>query len=243
MKWFLVCWIPLVPVRLLGPPIVPLGMSVKKFLSHLTCAMEHADAPEYHEDGVEDAIDNDAGLDGVNDEPEPPEEEEQSASSSTSAHPPQPPDFRVPFPPATGERNDVPQQTHPPAQTMVPAAAPATTVAPLQTAQAVAPENNLANSDVMVRYRAAADIANEVLRRVADAVRPGQRVSELCAYGDNLILESTSRVFKKSGIDKGIAKPTSIAVNNCLSNFSALEDDLQVLHHGDLVKMWVRRQS
>ncbi|KAI9015567.1 Erbb3 binding protein 1 [Hyaloraphidium curvatum] len=89
----------------------------------------------------------------------------------------------------------------------------------------------------MVRYRTAADIANEVMRRVVEAVQPGRRVYELCAYGDGLILESTSRVFKKSGVEKGIAKPTSIAVNNCLSNYSALEDDLQVLHHGDLVKI------
>jgi len=210
---------------------------LKEITSSLTPEMEHVDGPGFQEENPVDTIDSDVGETEGGEEEQSPEEDGQGQASKQ-----QPPDFRVPFP--FPPKNDAqpahpPQPTHPhPHPHPVPAAAPATTVAPLQTAQAaVTPENNLANSDVMVKYRTAADIANEVLRRVAEAVRPGQRVSELCAYGDNLILESTSRVFKKSGIEKGIAKPTSIAVNNCLSNFSALEDDLSVLHHGDLVKM------
>lgn len=103
---------------------------------------------------------------------------------------PETPEFRAPLP---HQRAPPPEGTplsppRPMPQTLP--ASPSSTVAPPQTAPAVAPENNLANSDVMVKYRTAADIANDVLRRVVEVVRPGSRVVELCAYGDSLILES-----------------------------------------------------
>lgn len=114
--------------------------------------------------------------------------QEEAGSRADDQHP-QTPEFRAPLPPQQSNRHD----GHAGAVQHVASASasPSSTTAPLQTAPAqVTPENNLANSDVMVKYRTAADIANEVLKRVLDAVRPGLRVNELCAYGDSLILES-----------------------------------------------------
>jgi methionine aminopeptidase len=39
-------------------------------------------------------------------------------------------------------------------------------------------------------------------------------------------------------VDKGIAFPTCISVNNCVGHFSPLKSDIDVLlHDGDVVKM------
>lgn len=61
----------------------------------------------------------------------------------------------------------------------------------------------------------------------------------ICEYGDKLILEETSKVFKKEKeLKKGIAFPTCVSVNNCICHFSPIASDPDVtLKEGDLVKM------
>ncbi|KAJ3343062.1 Proliferation-associated protein 2G4 [Gonapodya sp. JEL0774] len=103
--------------------------------------------------------------------------------------------------------------------------------------QQIAEENNLGDSIISYKYRVAADIANEVLRKVIDVTTPGRRVYEVCAYGDQLILDYTSKVFKRPDIEKGIAYPTCINIGSCVQNFSPLPEDQTYLHHGDVVKI------
>jgi hypothetical protein len=54
------------------------------------------------------------------------------------------------------------------------------------------------------------------------------------------MLVQLTQVYK-SGVDKGIAYPTCVSINNCIGNFSPLSSDTLVLSAGDVVKMYVRR--
>merc|ERR1712071_389676 len=54
-------------------------------------------------------------------------------------------------------------------------------------------------------------------------------VRELYSLGDQLLLEETSKVFKKEkDMQKGIAFPTCLSVNNCICHFSPLVSDADV---------------
>lgn len=95
-------------------------------------------------------------------------------------------------------------------------------------------DTTINNSDVVVKYKKAAQWANEVLQAIIDATKAGAKVSDLCAMGDNLIGTKVATMFK--GVDKGIAFPTSISVNACVAHNSPSADDTpQVLADGDVV--------
>lgn len=66
-------------------------------------------------------------------------------------------------------------------------------------------------------------------------------VREICEYGDGLITEETSNVFKKEKeMKKGIAFPTCVSVNNCICHFSPIPSEADyILKEGDLAKVWV----
>lgn len=69
----------------------------------------------------------------------------------------------------------------------------------------------------------------------------GASVREICEFGDNLITEDTSKVYKKEKeMKKGIAFPTCISVNNCICHYSPLPSEPDyLLKEGDLAKMLV----
>ncbi|XP_073971944.1 proliferation-associated protein 2G4 [Rhodnius prolixus] len=100
-------------------------------------------------------------------------------------------------------------------------------------------EKTIAEDLVVTKYKMAGDIVNRVLKQVIEASVPGASVREICEFGDYLLLEETSKVFKKEKeLRKGIAFPTCISVNNCICHFSPLvsEPDL-ILKDGDVVKV------
>lgn len=97
-------------------------------------------------------------------------------------------------------------------------------------------DTTINNSDVVVKYKKAAQWANEVLQAVIDATKAGAKVSELCALGDNLIGTKVATMFK--GVDKGIAFPTCVSVNSCVAHNSPAADDEtspQIIADGDVV--------
>ncbi|KAF9962305.1 Proliferation-associated protein 2G4 [Modicella reniformis] len=100
-------------------------------------------------------------------------------------------------------------------------------------------DNNLSDPTVIAKYRLAADIAQDALTKVCARVADGIRVSELCAYGDEVILTYTSKVYNKNNVEKGIAFPTMISVNDCVEYYSPTGDagDDVVLRNGDVVKI------
>lgn len=102
--------------------------------------------------------------------------------------------------------------------------------------------NDLGNADVVTKYRTAGDIANKVLAAVCAAVKPGKAAVEICALGDAAIEEAVAKIYnnKKDGkkVEKGIAFPTCISVNNIVGHYSPLTSENKVtLAEGDLVKV------
>ena len=57
-------------------------------------------------------------------------------------------------------------------------------------------------------------------------------------YGDNRIKEECSKIYKRE-IIKGIAFPTSISLNNCVSNYiyENGNDEFNMIKPGDVVKI------
>jgi len=103
--------------------------------------------------------------------------------------------------------------------------------------------NDLSDSDVVTKYRAAGTIANEVLAKVMAACVPGVKAVELCQLGDDAIEELVGKIYNgkaKDGkkIDKGIAFPTCISPTACVGHYSPLaSEDTVEIKEGDLVKI------
>ncbi|KAK9954224.1 hypothetical protein ABG768_016317 [Culter alburnus] len=100
-------------------------------------------------------------------------------------------------------------------------------------------EQTIADDLVVTKYKMGADIANQALKTLIDAAKPGVSVLSLCEKGDAFVTAETGKVFKKEKeIKKGIAFPTCVSVNNCVCHFSPLKSDPDyTLKDGDLVKI------
>ncbi|XP_061893962.1 proliferation-associated protein 2G4-like [Entelurus aequoreus] len=100
-------------------------------------------------------------------------------------------------------------------------------------------EQTVADDLVVTKYKMGGDIANQALRLVVEAAKPGVSVLSLCDTGDAYIMAETGKVFKREkDIKKGIAFPTSVSVNNCVCHFSPLKSDPDyTLKNGDLLKI------
>lgn len=101
-------------------------------------------------------------------------------------------------------------------------------------------EDETLSSDVVVnKYQMAAQMVNEILKKLISEAVEGVQVGYLCTLGDTLILEKTSKVFiKEKDVAKGIAMPTCISVDHCICHFSPLRSDAPVvLKNGQMVKI------
>uniref|UniRef100_A0AAY4EQU8 Peptidase M24 domain-containing protein n=1 Tax=Denticeps clupeoides TaxID=299321 RepID=A0AAY4EQU8_9TELE len=85
-------------------------------------------------------------------------------------------------------------------------------------------EQTIAEDLVVTKYKMGGDIANQALRVVIEAAKPGVSVLSLCEKGDAHITAETGKIFKKEkDMKKGIAFPTCVSVNNCVCHFSPLK--------------------
>ncbi|XP_055311568.1 proliferation-associated protein 2G4 [Sitodiplosis mosellana] len=100
-------------------------------------------------------------------------------------------------------------------------------------------EKTISEDIVVTKYKLAGEIVNRTLKVLLSEVAPGKSVKEICEKGDQLLLDETSKVFKKEkDIKKGIAFPTCLSVNNCICHFSPTKNDPDyVLKEGDVVKI------
>jgi len=96
----------------------------------------------------------------------------------------------------------------------------------------------------LTKYKTAADIVNQVIKKLIEKCVEGAKVLDLCVEGDKLIEEGTDAVYNKAvkgvKVPKCIAFPTCISVNNCVAHFSPLASDpasSQVLAKDDVVKV------
>ncbi|GBE87990.1 proliferation-associated protein 1 [Sparassis latifolia] len=108
-----------------------------------------------------------------------------------------------------------------------------------------AEEPSTAQAD-FTKYKTAADIVHNVMKKLVELSVEGAKVLDLCVEGDKLIEQGTGAVYNKSAkgvkVSKGLAFPTSVSVNNAVAHFSPLASDPlseQTLAQNDVVKLHV----
>jgi len=98
--------------------------------------------------------------------------------------------------------------------------------------------NNLADPEIVTKYRLAGDIATKTLAKLCEMIVPGKSPLEISEAGDAMINEACAAVYSKSKLEKGVAFPTCVSVNNCVGHFCPLKDeDGPPLAPGDIVKL------
>ena len=98
-------------------------------------------------------------------------------------------------------------------------------------------ELDLTDDVVVTKYKTAADICNIALKFVISQCVVGAKVSDICAGGNAVINGKCQQVYKSKKIEKGIAFPTCISVNNCVCHYSPLPNESVTLAAGDIVKI------
>ncbi|KAF8896457.1 peptidase M24, structural domain-containing protein [Infundibulicybe gibba] len=101
----------------------------------------------------------------------------------------------------------------------------------------------------LTKYKTAADIVHQVTKKLIELAVEGAKVIDLCIEGDKLIEQGTGAVYNKAvkgvKVNKGLAFPTSVSVNNTVAHFSPLASDSQseqVLAKDDVVKLQLGAQ-
>lgn len=100
-------------------------------------------------------------------------------------------------------------------------------------------ELDLTSPEVVTKYKSAADIVNKALQLVISECKPKAKIVDLCEKGDDFIREQSGNMYKnvKKKIERGVAFPTCVSVNNVVGHFSPLASDESVLEEGDMVKI------
>lgn len=93
------------------------------------------------------------------------------------------------------------------------------------------PERGIDQADVLEKYKAAGAIVDQTFQVLQKALYPGMTVATVCQLGDTLITKECGKTFSKarteSGekLEKGVAFPTCVCLNNCASHFCPIETD------------------
>ncbi|KAG6640226.1 hypothetical protein I3843_10G150000 [Carya illinoinensis] len=100
-------------------------------------------------------------------------------------------------------------------------------------------ELDLSSPEVVTKYKSAAEIINKALQLVVSECKPKAKIVDICEKGDSYIREQTGSMYKnvKKKIERGVAFPTCISVNNTVSHFSPLASDETLLEEGDVLKI------
>jgi len=104
------------------------------------------------------------------------------------------------------------------------------------------PEYDLSMPDVVTKYKAAGEITNKAIAAVSAAIKAGAKVVDVCSLGDDLLNSELAKAFNKKNakgekVEKSIAFPTCISVNNCVCHYSPTASDDLVLKDGDTCKI------
>lgn len=106
---------------------------------------------------------------------------------------------------------------------------------------------DLSNSDVCTKYQEASKIVNLTLEGLVSQTIVGAQVLELCEFGTTVMETAASKLYTKKvdgkSIDRGVAFPVCVSVNDVVCNFSPLEvkndsepEATPPLKAGDIVK-------
>lgn len=86
-------------------------------------------------------------------------------------------------------------------------------------------ENFIEKPAILDKYKAAALITNAALQKVISLCVPGVDIYTVCQEGDKFIDEELKKVFnnkKSKKLERGIAFPTCISVNNIMGHYSPM---------------------
>lgn len=93
------------------------------------------------------------------------------------------------------------------------------------------------NSDVCTKYQEAAKIVNLALEGLVQQCMPGAKVLDLCEFGHTVIATAAQKLYTKKvhgqTVERGVAFPVCISVNDCVCNYSPLigEERVRVYTH------------
>lgn len=102
--------------------------------------------------------------------------------------------------------------------------------------------NDLSNADVTTKYRSAGDIVNKALQFVIKQCVPDADIYTICESGDKFIEDETAKLYNKKDKDgkamqKGVAFPVCVSVNDIAGHFSPLKSESKALKAGDVAKI------
>lgn len=83
-------------------------------------------------------------------------------------------------------------------------------------------------------------ITDACLAKAVELAVPGADISTICATVDAMIEEEVKKTFaskKSKHLERGIAFPCCISVNNIMGHYSPLVDESSVLQEGDVAKI------
>lgn len=66
---------------------------------------------------------------------------------------------------------------------------------------------SLNNPDTLTKYKTAAEISEKVLAAVKDLCVAGEKISDICGKGDELLEEEISKVWRGKKVSKGKQRP------------------------------------
>ena len=108
-------------------------------------------------------------------------------------------------------------------------------------------EQTVRNPPVMTKYAHCGNMVDQTVREVMSICVPGANTYDLCIEGDRLLKEKLQKSYRKAKeeetgkpINKGIAYPTSVSVNECVANHSPSDKGHRLvvtLKAGDVVKV------
>lgn len=93
-------------------------------------------------------------------------------------------------------------------------------------------ENFIEKPAILDKYKAAAQITNAALLKVISLCVPGADISQICMEGDKFMDEELRKVFnnkKSKKLERGIAFPTCVSVNNIMGHYSPMADESSAL--------------
>jgi len=98
---------------------------------------------------------------------------------------------------------------------------------------------DLSDPSVTTKYQTAATITNKALELAISKAIPGADIYTVCEEVDAYIVAETGKLYNKGTekIEKGVAFPTCMSVNEICAHFSPMKGESQQLKEGDLVKI------
>ena len=82
------------------------------------------------------------------------------------------------------------------------------------------------NRDVCTKYQEASKIVNLALTGLLSQCVPGARILDLCNFGTTIINTSANKLYQKKvkgvGVERGVAFPVCVSVNDVICNLSPL---------------------